>query len=397
MKKIYTLLAILALSATSCVYPFEPEVEWSDQYYVVDGDILIGSYSTFKLTRSLSLNSPSYFPPQTASFSIESEDGKRYNYGGELGVVTADTRNLDPNVRYRLIVEVNNGVIIESDWLEPRNSGKLKDVEFEIDPITKSVVWFNVSSDNQDGENYYRWICHENWEYHSDYFAQYYYVPQHTSGRVVIPGEVLPFKGDDNIYWCWVENTSARILVGNTSDMSGSGFNKHKIYSIDCTDQRLSYIYSVEISQMAISEEAYRYWNTLDKNSDDVGGLFSPQPSECRGNLHIRGKNEMVLGYISAATISSKRIFYYDADHHFYKKKSNSMAEEDLPVFIQRSEWETYYQDGYLPTMPHYSDENPMLDPVAMGWYDWCRASCVDCRIAGGTKNKPSWWPNPHK
>ena len=150
------------------------------------------------------------------------------------------------------------------------------------------------------------------------------------------------------------------------------------------TDMRISLLYSIEVSQRALSRESYQYWETLRKNSDQVGGIFSPQPSEMRGNIKCTtDPEETVLGFISAASVTKKRFFASKSEIGIYNNSHICpvmIPEREKPIPIP---WSTMHETGY-----DIVSYNPSERESA-----WAPVSCVDCRIFG-TKNKPSFWPN---
>ena len=70
------------------------------------------------------------------------------------------------------------------------------------------------------------------------------------------------------------------------------------------------YGYSLLINQFALSEAAFSYWDQLRINSVNQGGLYEKQPLSIKGNLHNNtNPDQEVLGFFSASSVKSKRIF----------------------------------------------------------------------------------------
>ncbi|MBR4134697.1 MAG: hypothetical protein IKU04_09275 [Bacteroidales bacterium] len=110
LLRIAALCAILT-AVTACVYPFEPVIEGFDSRLVVEGDIHIGSTSTFNFSRVLPLDSDDYLSePLRITGYIEGEDGSRVTSGVSSLVdcmstsarLTFDTSALTDGQRYRL-------------------------------------------------------------------------------------------------------------------------------------------------------------------------------------------------------------------------------------------------------------------------------------------------------
>lgn len=391
MKRKFLLTALLTVLLTGgCIYDFDPQVEGGQQFLVVEGDILVGDMSEFTVswTRDLSALADEATRYEPGSLRIVCDDGSSLEALSMSGRFLLDTRGLSPDRKYRVELSIS-GDNVCTDWLEVHKAGVLDSLNYVIDPLTKEQMWICVTAHAEDSdEKYFRWRCEETWEYHAQYMAGYYYVKDSRYGKV------LPFENGENTFWCWKEGRVSDIMVASTADLSDPRFICHKLYSIGNTESKASYLYSPQVVQTAVSEEAYRYWAALSRNTADVGGLFSPQPSECRGNLRSeRNPDKLVLGYVSASTVAKKRIFVSEGLDFFYKGRSSGVS----PEYIAKELWPMKYSAGMRPYQPHYVEGADDLDPIAMDMYEWLPSECVECTRQGGTKNKPVWWPNDHK
>jgi hypothetical protein len=147
-------------------------------------------------------------------------------------------------------------------------------------------------------------------------------------------------------------------------------------------------MYKITVYLEAIDEEGYKYWNNIRQNSENQGSIFSPMPSQMAGNLHcVTDPSVMVIGYVSAAVQAEAEMYYNDLNEFFYKEPY------EYPVEVKElkpAEFELYYNNGYKLYQ--------VLEEIgAKKTYEWVIASCVDCRMLGGTKDKPAGWPNDHK
>jgi hypothetical protein len=74
-------------------------------------------------------------------------------------------------------------------------------------------------------------------------------------------------------------------------------------------------MYSVIVSQYALTSNQFKYWTELKKNSEQLGTLFDAQPSQLNSNIHcITNPAEPVMGYLSASTVQKKRIFIANSE-----------------------------------------------------------------------------------
>ena len=147
----------------------------------------------------------------------------------------------------------------------------------------------------------------------------------------------------------------------------------------DSRTHKLTVLYSALVRQYAISEEAYAYWDKLRVNSQAQGGLYEQQPLPVDGNLSIPSDPDTrVLGFFSAASVTSKRIFVGRVEGLEPEPPSLCIGPVPLGIFgwadFDPSEYPIYYVriDGAINTLVE---------------------DCLDCRLHGGTTDKPEYWP----
>jgi hypothetical protein len=366
-----------------CVKPFMPEgIETIDNMYVIEGDIIQNDTTRIIISRSISVNDESVVNYVSgATVWVESELGTKYpaKQIGNTGLITyiINTVGINPNLKYRLHVNIGQRKYVSS-LLSILPAPPVGSIGYDVDTVKQSVT-FHVSSNDPTGNTrYYRWFFSEDWEIHSQYQALFEYLPE--------TNEVVPLPESRNKYYCWGKRRSSSILVASTTGLTEDRVHEKPIVSMGSNDNRISYLYSMELNQMAITEEAFKYWDNIQKNSDQLGGIFSPQPSEMSGNIIcVSNKSEKVIGFISAGIITNKRIFAKGEDIGIYKFSYNCIEEfvnMDNPLSF-KSLWER----GLEVTT--------YTGPVPMGDSFWASRFCVDCRLQG-TKNKPAFWPNNH-
>ena len=401
MEKIrFWLIGMLAaLCAGSCVYDYDPVVNGTKNVLVIEGDILVGSYTRVRLSTSGRLDGQQEgMDPNLRDIHIwvEASDGKRY--GGGYGTLI-DTRAADPSLEYRLLVESVRGTYASS-WLPVLRSAPIDSLSYTIS-ADRETMTIDISSADGSDSPYYRWIAQENWEYHAPFQASHYFVQSRGYDREGIQhpkDTVVPFKNGDNTYYCWNSDRIHDVLIASAEAMSDKRIIRHPLYSMNCYEQRASYIYSVEVTQEVLSETAFRYWETMLKNSVDVGGLFSPEPFEMRGNIYnVADSSEMVVGYINVTVPAVKRIFIDSQDIQFGKTPRGTYDIE--PTFVDKSAWRSFSRRGYLVYALHTEESaGTGREGPETYTFDWLPARCVDCAIWGsGNKQKPSYWPNNHR
>ena len=374
MKKqliIYVSLALLSLAA--CVTDFTPEVKGVSGILVVDGTITDGE-SVFRLSRSVGITDDirSADTITNAEVSVERSDGVFFKASQESkGAYRAINGALDPNLEYRLNISLD-GKHYQSTFLKPLISAGIDSLSYQKKGREEPVTIHVSSHAGPDDPPYYRWTYKENWEVKSALYAN---ARQGANGQIIWHNP----NTSENTYYCWVTDSSSVLLLGTADKLAENRLVAHKLFEIPSSDERLSVLYHVEVSQMQIRKEAYDYFKILQDEIERTGSIFSPIMSAGdNGNIfNVSDPDELVIGYVEVATVSRKGMFL-SYDMNLY-----------LPVVD-----EVAYCRIFKKGVGMGSDES-------MLWYRYPETvtfpSCVDCRTKpGATKNRPAWWPNEH-
>lgn len=393
-KRQLLILMLMALMTGACIYDFNAEVPGTEGIVVIEGDILIGDYTRVRVTTSMPLTGNDPARTLASTVTVEASDGTRYT--GRNGS-SIDTRFADPGLEYRLVVSNDRGTYA-SAWAPVLQAAAIDSLAYTIsDDHTTMTV--DVSAHGGPENLYYRWIAEETWEYHAPFQASHFFVPRNTylKGKLVERDTVAMYEDGENTYYCWNHGQVSDLMIASAKDLTENRIVRHPLYAMDRYEQRISYIYSVLLIQEALTETAYRYWDMMQKNSSDVGGLFSPEPYEMRGNiLNVDDPDEMVLGYVSVTAPSTLRYYIHSYEIMFARSKPGEYDIE--PTYVQKNDWYRYYRQGYSVYMLH-TDEGAGTgrETEADYEFDWLPNRCVHCEMLGGSKVKPDYWPNNHK
>lgn len=385
----FAAIAALLLSAVSCKYPYDVIIERTDYPLVIEGDLLLGTSSTFKFSYVLPLDSDDYVlsARKTAGY-IEGEDGSRVDgtASGGGATLTFDTTDLSADQRYKLHFTSPEGRIIESDWLDVCPAPVIDDLSY----------WKNEQYDELhiglsmhcNGSHHFRWTYLEEWEYHSEIRSVYDYDPNRYADGVT------KSENGPKYYYCWGRHNASVINIFSTEYQIEDRFEELSFHRIPLNDLRLQSLYRMTLQLEALSEKAYAYWRTIRQNTDEQGSLFAPTPSEMASNLHCTSDpSYQILGYVNAAVAATTRMYYDDSVAHYYRPQRitpGMLREREVPVHLDSCA--LAYREGLLPF-------NPIHDMMGTNIvaYIWADRKCIDCRVSGGTKNKPADWPTDHQ
>lgn len=389
LRIVPAVLSVL-IGMVSCVYPFEIDTVGEGGVTVIQGDILIGEYTTVRVSQSAPVSQPSLYE-MSFSYDISVLDDRGTEYKQEKitdkGYVI-DTRDADPDRLYKLRVKHRGTGRTYESPLQPVNRPAVIDsLSYTIDE-SKSYMNLAISL-HSDNDKYFKWSYTEDWEHHAFMEAKYIYIPPKTVGYQYGqpipdgPGQIVPVNPQNQTYRCWSHSESSNIMLFSTENQTENRLVNLKFSTIDWFDRRISYIYHIAVQVETLTEEAYRYWDTVRNNSDFTGSLFTPTPSVVTGNIScLEDPSEIVYGYINVAQRSIETMYILNSKTEFFKDTEVYNTElhkgvEWFIMYMQSNAWRPY--DG--------------PDPNDMRSVEWINRKCVDCTMFGGsTKGRPDFW-----
>lgn len=373
MKHIRILNILIILALASCIdnYPL-PELKNNEQFLVVDAFLNVSNgWLDVKLSRTVNLQSGSNGLAEAgANVSIE------YEFGPQTAYETSEGRYqtyvfVQPGNLYRLNIQLRSGKTYVSDWVEALTTSPIDSLTFSTNSLGLQV---EVSTHGGESDNrHYMWRYMETWEYTSAF----------ASDWTLLNG--IAYFRNENIHNCWHVKPSSNILVYSTKSLEADVVSKFPIITIPKRDERLAIKYSILVQQLSVDQQAFEYWNLLKKNTENLGSLFDPQPSQLFGNLRCTSNDELVLGYFSASTVTEQRftvsLFDLPADFRFARDFSGCVL-NSLPV----RDLGTLSENSY-----HLVTPVPAPGPTPTDFY-YSTIPCTDCRLQGGTTDKPFYW-----
>ena len=377
---------LLSLTVLRCIEPFDPPRDDFKSVLVIEGLITNAPEpQTIVISRSFPIDTLVHLPVDGADVSITDDAGNTYALTGvgngqyvtkwpEFQGVAGKT--------YQLIVVAPGEELIQSDPVVMKKVPKIDSISWERTTRlendgseTEGVQIYVSTHDPQNETGNYRWQYEETWEFNTPYPSFYKWTP---SGDITLR--------DENISKCWADEISDKILISSTSKLASDVVSLFPITFVSATESnRLSIRYSILVRQFALTDDALFFWKQLKKMNQEMGGLFSPQPTAVEGNLHnITNPDKQVVGYFEASEVDEKRIFI------------NRWELPDMRVYsgYHRCEVDTLlYAD--IPAYPFKTSTNPVNTVMnEMGFtigYSISTKECTDCRLYGENK-KPDFW-----
>ncbi len=391
LRQAIVLTILCNLFLNGCKDPYEPTFEARDldPILIVEGFInAFGPHSTYTLGYAIPIadldaevaGGNDNIPVTNASLNIEAENGPVYpsQPAAAPGSYRVLHPQLDTNIRYRLRIEIGGDIYL-SDFVDVKISPEIGEITWAE---TEEGIQLYVSTEDTDNNSrYYRWEFEEAWRFTTPYVSTLIYDYDHAVVRMRTP--------EERVETCFMEESSTDILLSTSEGMSQDVIDRYPIHFIPRLSDKLGWRYAILVKQWVMSREAFVYWDLLKENSENLGNVFGPMPTEVRGNIsHIDNPLRPVIGMVEAIGVAEKRI-YIDYLGISWALEARSELGTDCFVRVIHGE------DG--PTGIHafmYENRNTFIlfqdfDPGVRTYVT--TRSCMDCTVRGKLE-APSFW-----
>ncbi len=364
-----------------CREPFEPEIENVQAgVLVVEGYLdSNGLKSVLSLSRTAAISGAvSIVPEPGALVSLISDSGQLFKLTELKDGKYLFQQNIPENQSYRLEILLRNGEKYFSDPITPIITPEIMDAGFIKDE--QGVEVFLNTKGNESADDFL-WTYEETWIFRPVIRTPYIF---RNDTKVV---ELR--KEEERIDLCYKSEVNSDLLLETSSRFKDQVVFRQTITEIPQGDERLMERYSILISQKAIDQQAVEFWETLKRNTDDIGSIFSPLPSVISGNLHLEGdEDQPVVGYVSLGVIKQTRIYINQKDvipWGFNDPEFDDCSISLEPIFIGSPQYFSDFGTGaVLPA-------RALMEGTTIVAYYTSPRRCSDCTLNANRK-KPDFW-----
>ncbi len=369
----------LALMCGSCIEPFEPEIRESQDAIVIYGVITDRpGIHQVTVSRSSPYNDPSFMPVTGCVVRVEDDLGNLVVYpetGPGLYETYLDDSFLAVNRSFAVFVETMEGDEYQSSYDSLLACPRIDTIYFEMksqgtsnpDVINYGLQFFSELTGSESFSRNFRWKLEETWEYNSAARAN----------LIWYGGPLIPVLAD-SINTCYITEPITGLYSSSTKNLSENRLKRNTLNYVSNESPRLKLKYSLLVTQHSLTDEAYGYWDRMKAQSGGEGGLYETQPASTVGNVfNVNDPEEKVLGCFYATQLMEKRLTV------------TSDFEFGIPGYTCDLDTTNSLQEvGSL--YPYYLRS---LDPLGVGPpYMYGPNYCFDCRLKGGTTEKPDYW-----
>lgn len=325
--KSYFLLLLFAISVSGCIDEIKLDIDTDQQKVIVDGLITDSlQVQTIKISYSAVIgvgNDNILTPIPGATVKVLDDAGNSFDFPETESGIYQQNLQGEAGRAYHVEVILVNGKKIQSHPYVLTASIPFGAVEGEVveestlsssgQPLIERRLELKMNLDVSGLQQrpYLRWRAEGEYEFKENY-------PMALNTKA-----------------CYVKNNVDlnSIKVFNTNDLGGDMLVDEPIVNT-AYDYRFAIMYCFHVSQYAISEAEYKYWNQIIDIVNIDGSLFDPPPGTVSGNLfNPDDPDEQILGYFSAAGVTYRRVFMNENTLGFFagQKCSNIFRRPDYP------------------------------------------------------------------
>lgn len=377
-------IGIVAMLQTTCEDRFSPDLDPKyENLLVVEGNITNqpGPY-TVKLSASTRPDNLEHVPLSGYKVIISDDAGNSEELTEtEAGLYMTDSSGIQGVIgrQYKIDITATNGKTYTSDYQQlPAPVGidsvyaKIEYISDDAFPVDVAGYQFYINTKSAASDTtYLLWRLKATYEYKSDFVIRFIY-----------DGELRPWTAFDSLRTCWLTKNIPELFVYGTENLQGSKLEGFPLQYVPVTVRDLSIRYSLLTSQYTLNTGAYKFWSTIKDQHSDQDQLYTRQPYQVRGNVYnSQNPEEAVLGYFMVAGETRKRIFVNRPDPPVKMRYPVcNLVEADYMNFgtiflTSPSEW---------PQFATIDNDGRYAYPV--------NQECLDCRLRGGTIEKPDFW-----
>jgi len=378
---------MIALLVGECKQSYEPAIQTQNiRLLVVEGFINAGQGPTvILLSRTGDLQDQSRRAEVGAQVKVEGDDGSAFLLVDSLnGKYSFPQLSINNNVKYRLYIKTADGREYISEYAPVKHTPPIDSVTWQVED--GGVRLYANAHDPQSLTKYYQWKFDETWEIRSTYPTSIKYLRDGASGQIkqLVWRDTVYKSTDTTIYKCWNSVSSTSIILGSSENLSADVIYL-PVHYIEPASEKLSVLYSINLKQYALSQDAYLFMQKMKKNTEQVGTLFDAQPSQISGNFKcLTNPNELVIGFVEVTDEQTKRLFIYNSQVPQWGYNPGCMQ----IIILNNLDTIEKYGADLFPTVPG------MLGPFGVIVSFWAanKESCIDCTTRG-VNRKPAFWP----
>ena len=394
-RQINQLLSYLLLVLVySCVQPYEFSINESGKTLIVESVLTDQEiHQEVKISRSFSFGLLDPKMERNALVVISNQRGQEFLFAEvEKGMYKSIEKfSAQKGDSYILRIQTQDGDTYTSDPMmlsaQVTTSGLSVITSVNNAGEEGASLQWNSTTENSSG-SYYRFAYEETYKIIAPMWSPYDAVVV-SEGVDTFDLRVVLREQEERI--CYGYDTQNSIILADTHTLQQDALNQFEVLFLSPSNPKISHRYSVLIKQYLISDQAFSFYSTLQKQGGNQWMFSSSQPGKINGNIHPDDEtSDPIVGFFDVAGYKEHRIFFNFND---------LFPSEPPPPYFVACDVSTPTVTGtlgkrellnvlYEDTAIYYKDNRGIMPggPMLM-----VTPACGDCTRLGSNK-KPDFW-----
>lgn len=408
-KHIILLFTVL-LFFNKCVEPYENATQNFEDILIVEATLTDdNNYQKVKLSRTYRLEDNDIINESNANVRIVDDLQNEYLFQESTSGTYVSSIKFAARVdrTYQLKITTSAGKKYESTKTKLTSAStnfNIKAEKHTNEEGEEGIIILANSIDPTGNSKYYRFTFEETYKVIAPYWS-----PIDAFGVSYLPTTVptttypfyhevytLPRTKEEKT--CYGTNYSNVILQEETNKFIEDRVVDYPVLFISKKEFKITHRYSILVHQRVQSFNAYSFYATLNKLSNQSNVFSQNQPGFINGNLYsLDNQEERVLGFFEVSSSLSDRVFFNFEDFFPNDPKPEYITDCDVitPDLDDRSlfgspEFSPLIQLLYFQGFK-FVDFNPPITPFHNNPYKIVKKECGDCTNLG-SNIKPDFW-----
>tara|TARA_R110001599_G_scaffold45036_3_gene133567 strand:- start:16926 stop:18173 length:1248 start_codon:yes stop_codon:yes gene_type:complete len=404
----FCLISLLVVLSTSCIEEIDIASFTYEKLLVVDANISdqaeaheVRLFYTSQIDRDVNDASNAAVG---ATVWVEDDLGNRTNFTEQStgSYLSPDTFFGEEGRSYTLFITTSEGRKYQSSVEKLVAAPEISEIynRFAIKPIgqkatsTPGIQFFIDVEDDSGSTQFYRYEWTDAHQVIVPYLKKYEATAIYGISDPI--WVIAPF--DEDVIECYRESRFDEVVLASSTGSNGE-LREIPIRFSEASEFDVTTMYSIEITQRAISAQAYSYYRKIELFNESNGSLFDKQQGTIVGNISsMDSPDEKILGYFEVSGASSKRVFLEPSELDEKVMEYVVRTCEEFDVLEFEGDLNFFYRGIGVPEIllgdelvkrAFYEvyDYDPLNDTKFLA-----HRLCIDCRKRGNL-GKPNWWP----
>lgn len=318
----FFLSTVMLLALSACIEPFTPETQTFENALVIEALLTNEEKQhTVRLSRTYTFEEDEPVFERNAQVQISDDMGNRYQFN-EVGpgiYRSSQSFSAVPGQSYELEITTADGASYQSSSVTAPENVLIQDLKTvrEINDLGEEGVSIRLDNSSTALQpSYFRYEYEETYKiiapnYDPFEFEVLYYVACDPARSYEVGLKQIV----EEKKVCFGSRNSIGFAQASTVSLTNNELSNFLIRFVNKEDYIMSHRYSILVKQYSQTQDAYSYYENLNKFSTTESIFSDIQPGFLFGNISSNSDlEEKVLGYFEVASVDERRVYFNYSD-----------------------------------------------------------------------------------